>query len=35
LDGLYLKRPLTPADIIVDQDVVRFMAQDRGTNRLI
>ncbi len=35
LEGLYLKRPLTPSDIIVDQDVVRFMSQERGTNRLI
>ena len=35
LDGLYLKRPLTPADIIVDENVVRFLAEDRGTNRLI
>jgi ATP-dependent DNA helicase PIF1 len=35
LDGLYLKRPLTPADIIVDEHVVRFMNEDRGSNRLI
>ena len=35
LDGLYLKRPLTPSDIIVDEHVVRFLSQDRGTNRLI
>jgi len=35
LEGLYLKRPLTPADIIVDQDVVRFMSQDRHSNRLL
>jgi len=35
LDGLYLKRPLTPSDIIVDENVVRFLAEDRGTNRLI
>lgn len=35
LDGLYLKRPLTPSDIIVDQDVVNFMSRDRGSNRLI
>lgn len=35
LDGLYLKRPLSPSDIIVDQDVLRFMSQPRGTNRLI
>jgi len=35
LDGLYLKRPLTPADIIVDDDVVRFMSRERGSNRLI
>jgi ATP-dependent DNA helicase PIF1 len=35
LEGLYLKRPLTPADIIVDEHVVRFMAEDRGSNRLI
>lgn len=27
LDGLYLKRPLTPSDIIVDQDVVRFFSE--------
>jgi len=26
LDGLYLKRPLTPSDIFVDQDVLRFFA---------
>ncbi len=35
LEGLYLKRPLTPADIIVDEHVVRFMNEDRGSNRLI
>jgi ATP-dependent exoDNAse (exonuclease V) alpha subunit len=35
LDGLYLKRPLSPSDIIVDQDVLRFMSNPRGTNRLI
>jgi ATP-dependent exoDNAse (exonuclease V) alpha subunit len=35
LDGLYLKRPLTPSDIIVDQHVVRFLSEDRGSNRLI
>jgi ATP-dependent exoDNAse (exonuclease V) alpha subunit len=35
LDGLYLKRPLSPSDIIVDEDVVRFMNQDRRSNRLI
>jgi ATP-dependent exoDNAse (exonuclease V) alpha subunit len=35
LEGLYLKRPLSPSDIIVDQDVVRFMNQERGSNRLI
>jgi ATP-dependent exoDNAse (exonuclease V) alpha subunit len=35
LDGLYLKRPLSPSDIIVDQDVLRFMSDPRGTNRLI
>jgi len=35
LEGLYLKRPLTPADIIVDQDVVRFMSGERHSNRLI
>jgi len=35
LDGLYLTRPLTPADIIVDEDVVRFMSRERGSNRLI
>ena len=35
LDGLYLKRPLTPADIIVDEHVVRFMNEDRVSNRLI
>jgi ATP-dependent exoDNAse (exonuclease V) alpha subunit len=35
LDGLYLKRPLSPSDIIVDQDVLRFMSSPRGTNRLI
>ncbi len=27
LDGLYLKRPLRPADIRVDPDVLRFMAE--------
>ena len=35
LEGLYLKRPLSPSDIIVDQDVVRFMNQERRSNRLI
>ena len=35
LDGLYLKRPLSPSDIIVDEDVVRFMNQDRRSNRLL
>jgi len=35
LDGLYLRRPLSPSDIIVDQDVLRFMSNPRGTNRLI
>lgn len=35
LEGLYLKRPLTPADIIVDEHVVRFMNEDRVSNRLI
>lgn len=34
LEGLYLKRPLTPADIIVDEDVVRFMSGPREHNRL-
>lgn len=27
LEGLYLKRPLRPADIFVDEDVMRFMRQ--------
>jgi hypothetical protein len=27
LEGLYLTRPLRPADIIVDLDVRRFMSQ--------
>ncbi len=35
LDGLYLKRPLSPSDIIVDQDVLRFMSNPHGSNRLI
>jgi len=35
LDGLYLKRPLTPADIIVDHDVVSFMSRERHSNRLL
>jgi ATP-dependent exoDNAse (exonuclease V) alpha subunit len=35
LEGLYLRRPLTPSDIIVDQDVLRFMSMERGSNRLI
>ncbi len=35
LDGLYLKRPLTPSDIIVDENVVKFLSEERGTNRLI
>lgn len=35
LDGLYLRRPLTPADIIVDQRVAEFMSEDHGSNRLI
>jgi ATP-dependent DNA helicase PIF1 len=26
LDGLYLSRPLRPSDIIVDENVVRFMS---------
>ncbi|MFV0375264.1 ATP-dependent DNA helicase [Microbacterium sp.] len=30
LDGLYLSRPLRPADILVDQDVRRFMAGIRA-----
>jgi ATP-dependent DNA helicase PIF1 len=25
LDGLYLTRPLRPADVIVDENVLRFM----------
>lgn len=29
LDGLYLRRPLTPRDIIVDQDVLRFMRGEK------
>ena len=35
LDGLYLTRPLTPADIIVDENVVRFLNEDRASNRLL
>ncbi|MDA7814697.1 AAA family ATPase [Pontimonas sp.] len=35
LDGLYLRRDLKPADIIVDEHVVRFMNEDRVSNRLI
>ena len=35
LEGLYLKRPLSPSDIIVDQDVLRFMSNPRDSNRLI
>ena len=27
LDGLYLSRPLRPSDIIVDDNVVRFMSR--------
>jgi ATP-dependent DNA helicase PIF1 len=27
LDGLYLSRPLRPSDIIVDENVLRFMAR--------
>ena len=30
LDGLYLSRPLTPRDIIVDNDVARFMRGSRA-----
>jgi ATP-dependent DNA helicase PIF1 len=30
LDGLYLTRPLRPSDIIVDDDVQRFMGSQRG-----
>ncbi|NQX12719.1 AAA family ATPase [Microbacteriaceae bacterium VKM Ac-2855] len=30
LEGLYLTRPLRPSDIIVDKDVMRFMAARRG-----
>ncbi|MCU1437450.1 MAG: helicase [Naasia sp.] len=29
LDGLYLTRPLVPRDILVDQDVIRFMTDAR------
>ena len=35
LEGLYLKRPLSPSDIIVDEDVVRFMSQPRVHDRLL
>jgi ATP-dependent exoDNAse (exonuclease V) alpha subunit len=33
LEGLYLKRPLRPSDIIVDEDVTRFFETnwDRGS----
>jgi ATP-dependent DNA helicase PIF1 len=27
LDGLYLTRPLRPSDIIVDENVLRFMSR--------
>jgi len=27
LDGLYMTRPLRPSDIIVDENVVRFMSR--------
>jgi ATP-dependent DNA helicase PIF1 len=30
LDGVYLSRPLRPADVIVDQDVARFMSQTQS-----
>lgn len=30
LDGLYLTRPLRPGDIIVDEDVLRFMGRARA-----
>ena len=30
LEGLYLSRPLRPADILVDRDVRRFMAGVRA-----
>ena len=32
LDGLYLSRPLSPRDIIVDADVARFMRGSRPTD---
>ena len=35
LEGLYLKRPLTPSDIIVDEHVLRFLSEERHSNRLI
>ncbi|WP_449278492.1 ATP-dependent DNA helicase [Leucobacter sp. GX24907] len=31
LDGLYLRRPLQPRDVIVDPNVVRFMRERQGT----
>src|SRR5690606_39506904 len=34
LDGLYLSRPLRPSDIIVDDNVRRFMERDRTSTRL-
>lgn len=30
LDGLYLRRPLQPRDVIVDPNVVRFFSENRG-----
>jgi ATP-dependent exoDNAse (exonuclease V) alpha subunit len=31
LEGLYLARPLTPRDVIVDEDVRRFLRERRAT----
>ncbi|CAL4861148.1 AAA family ATPase [Microbacterium sp. MM2322] len=35
LDGLYLSRPLRPADILVDRDVRRFMAGVRAAQNAV
>lgn len=32
IDGVYLTRPLTPGDIIIDTSVQRFMTEKLGAN---
>jgi hypothetical protein len=33
LDGLFLRRPLQPRDVIVDPNVVRFFAERRSLEK--